>query len=178
MSTHSRQLPRVQLEPPQERHAAGLIAAVKRSRKLHRGWVDPPDTRSAYYAYVGKLQSAREFGYLIKTEHGELAGVVNLNEIVMGAFKSAYLGYYGLLPWVGGGYVSAGVRAVIRKAFSVHGLHRLEANVQPDNQSSIRLVRRLGFRMEGLSLRYLKIGGRWRDHERWAITREDLRRSG
>lgn len=178
MSTRSRQLPRIHLEPPQERHAAEFIAAVKRSRVLHRGWVNPPDTRSAYCAYVGKLQNARDFGYLIKADHGGLAGVVNVNEIVMGALKSAYLGYYGLLPFVGRGHMSAGVQAVVRKAFGEHRLHRLEANIQPDNHSSIRLIRRLGFRMEGISLRYLKIGGRWRDHERWAITREDLGRNG
>jgi ribosomal-protein-alanine N-acetyltransferase len=56
-------------------------------------------------------------------------------------------------------------------------LHRLEANIQPGNRASLRLVRRLGFKREGYSRRYLKIRGRWCDHERWAILAEEWRRS-
>jgi hypothetical protein len=52
-------------------------------------------------------------------------------------------------------------------------LHRLEANVQPGNAASIRLLQRLGFRREGYSPRYLRICGRWRDHERWAILADE-----
>jgi ribosomal-protein-alanine N-acetyltransferase len=48
-------------------------------------------------------------------------------------------------------------------------LHRLEANIQPGNTPSIELVKSLGFHNEGFSPRSLKLGGRWRDHERWAI---------
>jgi [ribosomal protein S5]-alanine N-acetyltransferase len=69
--------------------------------------------------------------------------------------------------------MSAGIRAAIAKAFGTLRLHRLEANIQPDNDASRRLVRRLGFRLEGYSPRYLKIGGKWRDHERWALTAEE-----
>jgi ribosomal-protein-alanine N-acetyltransferase len=64
------------------------------------------------------------------------------------------------------------LRRVVSLCFGRHRLHRLEANIQPENQRSIRLVKRLGFVREGYSERYLKVGGRWRDHERWAITRE------
>ncbi len=59
------------------------------------------------------------------------------------------------------------------KAFEELGLHRLEANIQPDNLKSINLVKNNGFKKEGVSPRYLKINGEWRDHERWAITYED-----
>jgi ribosomal-protein-alanine N-acetyltransferase len=73
------------------------------------------------------------------------------------------------------GHMRAGLAAVIRLAFRSYGLHRLEANIQPDNSRSIALVRGLGFELEGFSPRYLKIGGRWRDHERWALTAESWR---
>ena len=62
---------------------------------------------------------------------------------------------------------------MISWAFGEVGLHRLEANIQPENKSSIGLVRRLGFQQEGYSPRYLKVGGRWRDHERWALLAEE-----
>jgi ribosomal-protein-alanine N-acetyltransferase len=69
----------------------------------------------------------------------------------------------------------AGLAAVVQRAFRTYGLHRLEANIQPDNERSIALVRSLGFEREGYSPRYLKIRGRWRDHERWAVTSEAWR---
>jgi ribosomal-protein-alanine N-acetyltransferase len=68
--------------------------------------------------------------------------------------------------------MTEGLTLVLRHAFRRLGLHRLEPNIQPENLASRRLVRRLGFRKEGFSPRYLKIAGRWRDHERWAIVRE------
>ena len=65
--------------------------------------------------------------------------------------------------------MAEGLGLVLRRAFRRLGLHRVEANIQPGNRASRALVRRLGFRREGFSPRYLKIGGRWRDHERWAL---------
>jgi ribosomal-protein-alanine N-acetyltransferase len=66
---------------------------------------------------------------------------------------------------------------VIDRAFRELRLHRLEANVQRSNRRSIALVRGLGFRREGVARGYLKIGGRWQDHERWALLNENWRRA-
>ena len=93
-----------------------------------------------------------------------------------GPFQCAYAGYYAHQAHAGNGYMREGLDLLLRHAFRTMGLHRLEANIQPENAPSIALVRGAGFRLEGFSPRYLKIGGRWRDHERWAITVEDWRR--
>src|SRR5204863_5586725 len=114
-----------------------------------------------------------QLSYFVVAPGGELAGVVNVSEIVRGNFQSAYLGYYAFAPHHRRGFMAEGLRLVVEEAFRRRGLHRLEANIQPGNEASRRLVRRLGFRLEGLSPRYLKVAGRWRDHERWAVTRED-----
>jgi len=88
------------------------------------------------------------------------------------------LGYYAFAPHAGSGLMRAGLRLVIHLCFREIGLHRLEANIQPANERSLALVRSLGFRKEGLSRRYLKIRGRWQDHERWAMLAEEWRTLG
>jgi ribosomal-protein-alanine N-acetyltransferase len=65
-----------------------------------------------------------------------LAGVVNLSQIFLGRFRSAYLGYYAAAPLAGRGYMTEGLGLVVRHAFRRLGLHRLEANVQPGNAAS------------------------------------------
>jgi len=161
---------RVWLESPSARRVREFLAAVRRSRTLHGSWVRPPSTPAAYRAYLRRLQGAAHVGYLIcRRDSGEIVGVVNISEIVRGAFRSGYLGYYAFRPFERSGLMTEGLSLVIGQAFRRLDLHRLEANIQPGNEASIRLVRRLGFRREGYSPRYLKIEGRWRDHERWAI---------
>jgi len=161
------------LEEPSSARRDEFLAAVARSRKLHRHWARPPSTVAEFKASLKRLQSTSHIGYWVCTEDGELAGVININEIVRGVFCSGYLGYYAFMPHNGRGYMKLGLRAVLREAFSGQRLHRLEANIQPDNETSRHLVQRCGFRLEGFSPRYLKLAGRWRDHERWAITVEE-----
>jgi ribosomal-protein-alanine N-acetyltransferase len=159
------------------RQATAFVEAVRRSRAVHSRWARPPTTVEEYRAFVQRVRKATHIGHLVYTADDLIAGAININEIVRGSFCSGYLGYYAFAPHHGHGYMRAGLASVLRLAFRTYGLHRLEANIQPANQRSIGLVRSLGFRLEGLSPRYLKIAGRWRDHERWALTSEEWKPS-
>ncbi|MEU5399989.1 GNAT family N-acetyltransferase [Streptomyces sp. NPDC005963] len=101
-----------------------------------------------------------------------LAGFININNIVHGSFRCGALGYGAFGHAVGRGLLSEALDLVVRHAFGPLGLHRLEANIQPANHASLALVRRAGFRLEGLSPAFLHVDGAWRDHERWALTSE------
>ena len=107
---------------------------------------------------------------------GAIVGVFMLNQIVRRLFQSAYMGYYAERPFTRQGYMTEGLQLVLRHTFMTMRLHRVEANIQPENVASIALVKRAGFRLEGFSPRYLKISGRWRDHQRWAMTIDDWQR--
>jgi ribosomal-protein-alanine N-acetyltransferase len=155
------------------RRSEEFVAAVRRSRTLHSGLVRPPRTREEFRAYLARFRRPSHVAHLICLTGNELAGVVNITEVVRGAFQSAYLGYYALVPNNGFGHMTSGMRLVVARAFRAYRLHRFEANIQPNNDRSIALVKRLGFRLEGVSPKYLRIAGRWRDHERWALTVED-----
>jgi ribosomal-protein-alanine N-acetyltransferase len=105
---------------------------------------------------------------------GGIAGVININDVIRGAFQSATLGYYAFSPYAGMGLMREGMLLVLNHAFRTLKLHRLEANIQPGNRASIALARKCGFVREGFSRRYLKIRGRWQDHERWALLAENF----
>ncbi|HTL27465.1 MAG TPA: GNAT family N-acetyltransferase [Burkholderiales bacterium] len=155
------------VEPADQRN---FLAAVLASRALHRPWVFAPSTPRQFRAYVKRTRSRATLGFLVcERKTRALVGVINLSEIVLGAFRSAYLGYYAFAGFERQGLMREGLRAAVRYAFRTLKLHRLEANIQPANAASLALARSCGFSREGFSPRYLKIGGRWRDHERWAI---------
>lgn len=165
---------RVIIRPPALSDEATFLAAVRQSRRLHRPWVQPPGSARAFRRYIDGQQGPRFAVFFVWTaQKRSLVGVINLSEIVRGSFHSAYLGYYAFEPFAGRGLMKKGMSQVITHAFRKMKLHRLEANIQPGNASSLALVKTLGFRREGFSPRYLKIAGRWRDHERWAILSED-----
>jgi [ribosomal protein S5]-alanine N-acetyltransferase len=167
---------RVVIRPVQASDAVELVAANLASIGLHEPWVSPCRDQASFLGYLARCDGDRSFGFIARErESGRIVGVVNVSEIVRGFFQSAYMGYYGMAGMNGRGLMGDAVRLTVTHAFHGLGLHRLEANIQPGNEPSRALAKRLGFRQEGYSPRYLKIDGEWRDHERWAVLADEWR---
>jgi ribosomal-protein-alanine N-acetyltransferase len=165
---------RVQLHVLRSQDRDAFLAMVAASRSLHTPWTSPPADPAAFRALVDRGESS-DFVSLVgwRSDDGTLVAVVNLSQIVRGSFQSCYCGFYANAATAGQGLTREALDLSLRYAFITLGLHRVEANVQPSNAASLRLVRRVGFRHEGFSPRYLHIDGAWRDHERFAITAEE-----
>lgn len=165
---------RVFLRPPNVSDRDEFIRLMRASRSFHKPWASAPTDNDRFAAYIADAQRP-DFEAMLVCRHEDLAilGFFNLSQIVRRSLESAYLGYAVGKPFAGQGYMREGIELVLRRAFTELRLHRIEANIQPGNRASIALARGAGFRREGFSPRYLKIGGRWRDHERWAILADD-----
>ena len=167
---------RVFLRPPTASDRNEFTALMRASRSFHKPWASAPTDDDRFAAYIADAQRP-DFEAMLVCRYEDLAilGFFNLSQIVRRSLESAYLGYAVGKPFAGQGYMREGIELVLRRAFAELRLHRIEANIQPGNQASIALARGAGFSREGFSPRYLKIGGRWRDHERWAILADDWR---
>ena len=139
----------VTLRPAARADAGELVRANQASRELHHPWAAPFTDEAGFDAWWGRILTGPFVGLVARdAATGEIAGVVNVIEIVYGQFyRGAFLGYYGVSGMGGRGLMTEAVRLATRYAFDELGLHRLEANIQPGNAPSIALVKRLGFRV-------------------------------
>jgi [ribosomal protein S5]-alanine N-acetyltransferase len=170
---------RVFLRPAAGRDLEEFITLNRASAHLHRGLVSPPTKPEEFNAFLKRCRRADCLSLLVcRVDDGVIVGSINLSQIFRGGFQNAYLGYYVGAQYCGQRHMTEAIQLMLRYAFEHLKLHRLEANIQPGNVASIALVKRAGFIREGYSRRYLKICGRWRDHERWAVIAEDWRARG
>lgn len=151
-----------------------FITHARQSTEHHRPWLFPPLTAETYRDYAQRLiEDPSRAGFLVcERPSGRIAGFITINNIVLGSFLCGAIGYGAFAHAVGRGLMREGLGLLVGHAFGPLGLHRLEANIQPRNAASLGLARSAGFRLEGFSPDFLYIDGAWRDHERWAITRE------
>jgi len=154
-------------------------------RARNRHWLSPWDATSPVRVtgsrtfddvvafYQEEALAGRMLPFVIETE-GELVGQVNVSNIVLGSFRSCTVGYWVAQAVAGRGIVPTALALAADHAFEELGLHRVEVNIRPENVASLAVVRKLGFRDEGLRPRMLHIDGDWRDHRSFALTTEDL----
>lgn len=162
---------RVFLRPTGRGDQAEFCERVRASHDLHRPWMSLPADPEHFHAHIARYDGPDEESLLVcLNDTGAIAGMININSIIRGRFQSGSLGYAAFVPYAGRGYLREGLELAVRYAFERLRLHRLEAQIQPGNHASLRLVQRVGFRREGYSPDLLFIDGAWRDHERWAIT--------
>ncbi len=165
---------RVRLQVPSEADGVEVTRLMRASRHFHHPWVNAPCDLPAWQRFLERVERPNEAGFLIRRQLDDaLCGVVNLNVITYEALCSAYLSYYAVASMAGRGYMKEGLQLLLHHAFHDLHLHRVEANIQPGNENSVRLAESLGFECEGYSPRLLRINGRWRDHERWALLAGD-----
>ena len=165
---------RVLLREPNRKDRAEFLALNRASKHFHRGLVSPPLTQEQFAAFLKRANRETSICvFICLVTDGSIIGAISLSQLFRGGFQNAYLGYYVGAQYSGQGLMTEALQLLLRYAFKDLRLHRLEANIQPGNIASIALVKRAGFVLEGYSKRYLKICGRWRDHERWAILADD-----
>jgi len=112
--------------------------------------------------------------YLLPEHEERIIGFVGASNIVYGAFLSCFLGYKIDKDEQGKGYMLEALGDFIGFLFGEYRLHRIEANILPGNERSIRLVKKLGFMKEGSSPKYLRINGKWEDHDHYVLRNREM----
>jgi ribosomal-protein-alanine N-acetyltransferase len=146
-------------------------------RRESRGFLEPWEPswardeleRSAFRERLSRYARERTDGsghvfFIFLQDEGGLAGGITLGHVKRGVAQSGVIGYWMGERFAGQGYMSEAVDVIKRQAFGPLALHRLEAACIPDNERSVRLLKKAGFELEGHLRSYLKINGRWRDH--------------
>jgi ribosomal-protein-alanine N-acetyltransferase len=167
---------RVYLRPLARSDATAMIRLTNQSARRCPGLIRRLKGPAQFEELRKRFDSAGDFSFVIcRTEDDEPVGSISLFEIIHRSRKSGVIGYLIGAPFFKQGYATEALQLVLRFAFRHLKLHRIEANIQPHNVASIALAKRAGFTCEGQARGFLKIAGKWRDHERWAILAEDWR---
>lgn len=150
----------------------------------NRGWLRPweatnpyaPmafDVRSSIRSLLTNAKNGSGLPFIIESG-GQLTGQLNVSSITYGSLSSATIGYWVSERFAGKGLTPTAVALATDHCFFELGLHRMEICIRPENEASLRVVAKLGFRYEGLRRRYIHINGDWRDHFCFALVVDEL----
>jgi ribosomal-protein-alanine N-acetyltransferase len=177
---------RLTLTLPTADDAEAWLAFAVRNQEHLAPWSPPePEGALTLHACEARITSAHlqfqagsAVRFLLRERSepagGVITGFASLSQIVLGPFRACYLGYQLDVAKVGRGFMTESLRAVIRYAFDELLLHRIMANYMPSNERSGRVLRSLGFQVEGYARNYLFIAGGFQDHVLTSLTHPDL----
>lgn len=131
------------------------------------------DTRASIRSLQANARAGFGLPFVIEVD-GQFAGQLNVSSITYGSLGSATIGYWVSEKFAGLGATPTAVALATDYCFFQAGLHRMEICIRPENEPSLRIVEKLGFRYEGLRRRYIHINGDWRDHFCFALVVEEL----
>jgi ribosomal-protein-alanine N-acetyltransferase len=170
----------VGIRPIRLRDARALERELVEGRSWMREWeaTSPRgsigfDTRGSIRALQQNARNGQGLPFVIEVD-GQLAGQLNVTAISYGSLSSATIGYWIAERFAGRSATPIGVALATDHCFQSLGLHRMEICIRPENQKSLRVVEKLGFRYEGLKRRYIHINGDWRDHFCFALVTEEV----
>lgn len=158
--------------------ARDVLDYYKRNYDFLNEW-EPKRTKDFYTLSYQKRQLYMEYNmfkdkslvrfWIVKKDDNKIIGNVCYSNIIMGNFKSCFLGYKLDKNEINKGYMTEAIERTVQIMFNDFELHRIEANVVPRNIRSLRVMEKLNFEREGFSRRYLEINGKWEDHIHFAV---------
>ncbi|MEO6826672.1 MAG: GNAT family protein [Microbacteriaceae bacterium] len=171
---------RVSIRPIRLRDARPLERELLSNRGWLRRWeaTNPHapmafDTRASIRSLLAHSRNGNGLPF-IEEYDGQLAGQLNVSSITYGSLSSASIGYWVAERFAGRAVTPTAVALATDYCFFEVGLHRIEICIRPENDPSLRVVEKLGFRYEGLRRRYIHINGDWRDHFCFALVAEEI----
>ena len=171
---------KITIRPIRLRDARVLDRELAENRPWLRKWeaTNPHgpmsfDVRSSIRSLQQNARAGLGLPFVIEYD-GQLAGQLNVSSIAYGSLSSATIGYWVSERFAGKEATPTAVALATDHCFFGVGLHRMEICIRPENEPSLRVVEKLGFRYEGLRRRYIHINGDWRDHFCFGLTVDEL----
>lgn len=175
---------RLRLSVYKKSRAAEVTNYLCRNRQFHKKWSQTHPDRYFTLAVQKKYLKYDADEYIkerlfpmwitLKDDPSTVIGRVSLFNIAMGGMRLCQLGYHLDEEYQHKGYMTEAVKCITSFALKDLRLHRIEAFILPDNERSLALIRKCGYRYEGTRRSYMNINGEWRDHETFYFMDEML----
>lgn len=177
---------RLRLSVLRPNRAGDVSNYFKRNRQFHAKWSQTHSndyfTKATQKEYIKNDIKEYRRGFLVplwislKDDPKNIIGRLSFFNFAYGGMMSCSLGYHLDQKMTGKGYMTEAIKASCQMLVDILHLHRIEAFILPENEKSLSLISRCGFKKEGIRYSYMHINGAWRDHVSYYILDEDIKK--